>query len=195
MERGEDGSDVGNGKKQLQNKNKKVRSRGLFFEASLRPIPSESKISEEIKAIVVDLISQGMTLSQINDLPGMPSLVQIKRLAKNDKAFAEELNLAFECRAELLVDSMISIAEDSTYGTSQQDRLKFDLVKWIAASYNAERYASKSQVKNDHSGELTFLIKTGFDTISPVKIDKRDVKEIFDEKDKQIEDAKLLEEE
>lgn len=151
-----------------------------------------------ISTAITHLVGQGLSLSSISMLPGMPSVYQIIQWSKKHPEFRSALSTAKEARAEILMDSALEIASKSKFSTKDADKIKIDIASKIAAALDPETYGNKTKISGDANAPLSFLISTGItrpgDGLEPieVKLDKSDPAKLTEKKD-HLEEAEVEE--
>ena len=122
-------------------------------------------------------VMSGMTINQIQQLPGMPSMPTVFRWLIDDRKpeFREMYARAKEVQAELMADDIVRIS-DETEVTSvmtpegevdlkldatavARNRLRVDARKWVAAKLLPKKYGDKLGV--DHGGNINLTVNTG----------------------------------
>ncbi len=143
--------------------------------------------TDELGQIVAGFVAQNMSLSTIAQIPGMPSVLLVKQWIRREKSFAEIMKIAEEARAEVLADTALQVASDSKWQEAKSDKIKVDTALRLAAAYDPNKFASKSQVKSEHHETLTFFINTGFEhpgesrRLKPIDIEVRDPSTVLKE--------------
>jgi len=136
--------------------------------------------SAHIANKICALIMQKNSLTKICNMPGMPRLnTVIGWLADPKRAdFREQYYYARRVQAELLLDEIFDIADDTsndwkpTYDKNgeqngwkpdneaiQRSRVKIDTRKWFAAKMVPRLYGDRAQVDLDVTGDLAELMR------------------------------------
>lgn len=167
-----------------------------LFIITPRPI-KEIDLAEGRDQVVLGLIAQGMTLSMIAEIPGMPSVYDVKKWSRKSTEFRDAMKIAEEARAEILADNALQVADQSTWQTSKADVLKIDTALRLAGAYDPDKFGNKSKVTSEHHESMTFIIKTGIDHsgehmgLKPIVIEKEDPSDVLkreaEERKKQLE--------
>lgn len=130
---------------------------------------------------IAELVGQGMALTSVSSLPGMPSVYRIKQWKSEIPGFRDKLKIAYQARAEILADAALATADQSEWKTAKSDKIKLETAQWLAGAYDPETFGAKTKISGDPSAPLTFLIDTGIrregDTGTPleVKLDTSDL--------------------
>ena len=115
----------------------------------------ESMFSAEIAESICLQIAQGKSLRQICEVEGMPApstvcfWIQREDLAPG---FAEQYARARKSQAELMLDEILTLADDKTEDSNSR-RLRVDTRKWIMSKVLPKIYGDAMQLKHaDHEG-------------------------------------------
>lgn len=132
---------------------------------------------------VVDLICQrivdGMSLTDVCKLPGMPSYAVLCRWKRQEAWIEGALDQARRDRAEALRDQAVEEAMAADEDNAVPQRLKVDTLKW-AAGTDHERYNPKSKVDMTVTAPTQIIVQTGVDRtpiekdVTPAIEDKND---------------------
>lgn len=142
-----------------------------------KPKPTDQKLppgrpssyTPELAADICTRMAEGMSISKITKIDGMPHMSSIF-LWLSDKAkpeFSEMYARAREMRAEHIFEESLDIADDTddtlkdkdgkvigaNHAKVQRDRLRVDTRKWFLAKLDPRRYGERQQV--EHSGGVT----------------------------------------
>lgn len=112
---------------------------------------------EEIGALVYERMASGMSLAQISQLQEFPSYVTLCRWRRENKHFAMLASMAREQYADMLVDEIVGISDDSgndvkidSRGNERVDsdaiarsKLRITTRQWLAGKLSP-KYAEKS---------------------------------------------------
>jgi hypothetical protein len=119
--------------------------------------------TESFANIICQKIAEGATMSDIVKMKGFPSKGVLSLWRAEHKEFDDALKLARKMRAEGYADMVAEdisskdvIHKDSVPG----ERLKFDKLKWLAASNDPETYGQKQRVDSPGGG-VQIVIDTG----------------------------------
>lgn len=139
-----------------------------------------SSYTDELARKICLLIMEGKTLRAICDDPRMPNKTTITRWLAEPKfeAFREMYYYARRVYAELLMDEVIEIADDTsqdwmqTYDKKgepngwkpdneaiQRSRVRIDSRKWLAAKLIPRIYGEKLDIEHGVTSELADLIR------------------------------------
>jgi len=136
--------------------------------------------TEELGMMICGFIAQNTSMSVIASLPGMPSVLEMKRWLKTQPKFAELMKTAEEARAEILADNALAVAAHSQWQDAKSDKLRIDVALRLAAAYDPNKFAAKQKISSEHHETLTFFINTGFEhpgesrRLKPISIETRD---------------------
>ena len=126
-----------------------------------------SKFTKLMGQQICEYISEGLTLRQIQNLPGMPNKSQIMawqyREEPHFKIFQEQYDRALAIRAELWAEEIIDITDDGSndwmiregkdgeeqevinHEHIQRSRLRVDARKWLLSKALPKKYGEKVQ--------------------------------------------------
>ena len=139
-----------------------------------------SKYSDEVAREICERIMMQQTLNEIAADPKMPSKRTIVRWLADTRNvdFREQYYYARRVQAELYVDEIFEIADDSSrdfvtkYDKDgneyqepnnehiQRSRVRIDTRKWYASKMVPKIYGDKQQIDHDVTGDLAELMKT-----------------------------------
>lgn len=124
--------------------------------------------SDEVKAKVLDLIAEGLSLRDIARREGMPSPNAVQHWARTDDDFAVQYARAMEARMDVHAEEILEIADDATNDWMernnpdnpgwtangehiQRSRLRVDARKWLMSKLAPKKYGDK--LVNEHTGK------------------------------------------
>lgn len=118
--------------------------------------------SYEKALLICQLVKEGKTMKQIEDVPNMPPLHIISHWQRTDRMFAEELKIARRERAEVYHDKAMAIAEAAANGTIEKDAvpamaLAVKTFQWGAEKAKPDSYGNK--VTHEGSAEKPILMR------------------------------------
>jgi hypothetical protein len=99
---------------------------------------------------VLDLMADGMSLSAIGRLPGMPKPSTVLFWVQSDVAFAVDYARVKDVRAHVLADQALEIADDQTRDPNDR-RIAVDTRKWITGIMS-DKFVTKTKSDNTHAG-------------------------------------------
>lgn len=122
-----------------------------------RPTKYSEKIADEICRLIAN---SNRGLSSICKEPGMPDRATVHVWINKHKDFHNKYARAKEDQADFLAEEMLSIADDGTNDTTQNDfgkeienrewtnrsRLRVDTRKWIASKLKPKRWGDRLDV-------------------------------------------------
>ena len=138
------------------------------------------KYTDAIAQKICEGLMDKRSLSAICRDPGMPSLRTVTRWLADPRlaTFRENYRAARQVQAELLVDEIFEIANDTkddwkpTYNKKgeingykpdneaiQRSRVKIDTIKWYAAKMVPRIYGEHVDISHDVTGDLAELLK------------------------------------
>lgn len=125
------------------------------------------KWNQEARETIVDLIRVGMTLKDICELPGMPTLNAVKYWIREDDAFREAYFGAQREQASSFVELALrasAAADTPPEGVNpnawvNSKRLQADTLKWAAARLDPAKWGDKTEKFIKHDGNVTFEVK------------------------------------
>jgi hypothetical protein len=141
----------------------------------------KSSYTDAIARKICAQIADGTSLKKICSNPRMPSLSSIKKwlLQPGFEAFREMYYYSRRVAAELLMDEVIEIADDSAddwietfdkngkangwkpdHEAIQRSRLKIDTRKWLASKLIPRIYGEKLEVEHGVTGDLARLLES-----------------------------------
>ena len=160
---------------------------------------TEPTYSRAIGDFISKMVSQGILLSQLCELPGMPSLYKVKCWLRDHEEFNALMKTADAACAQFYADRAVMVASASQWQTAKSDTLKVETAKWAAERLNPEKFAPKKTPDAVTDNSVTYNIFTGWEDgnekIKNIVIDKRDPREIIEEENrkKNIVDAEIVE--
>jgi hypothetical protein len=95
---------------------------------------------------VCRLMAQGLSLTKICKIPGMPHINTVIVWRRKYSDFAAQYHMARLDRGDTLRDRAIDVAEKSTPWTVHADRLKVDTYKWAASKDNPRQYSDRVEL-------------------------------------------------
>lgn len=113
---------------------------------------------------IVQLISEGRTLSEISKMQGMPSSSVIAKWQKESEDFKSRVVEARKVRAERFHDAVVeasSITPHLDKDSIPAAKLHFEQLKWLSMVGDPTRYGNKTTIGGDSNAPVTFLVKTG----------------------------------
>lgn len=141
---------------------------------------------------ICQLVRKGYRMTQIAEMPGMPSVDIIAFWQRREKMFAEELRQAKRDRAELHYEKVLEIADQAldgvfpTQAAAASARLASDSYKWAAEKMYPERFGNKVVHEgNTEKPILMRVINTGINRQLPDVV----VQSIIEKSKEVIDDA------
>lgn len=131
-------------------------------------LPSKGTVSsvtvgafnKEIAIKVCHLVREGHTISQIANMPNMPTAATIYQWARAVEEFQIQLDYAKEDRAHVYFDKIIDQAESVTEASEVKvAALKIDTYKYLAEKTNKQSYGREKDVGG--VGNVSIIISTG----------------------------------
>lgn len=122
--------------------------------------------------LICERIMHGETISAICDDPAMPSYSAVCRWKRKHEDFAKNFEQAKKDRAERFHDKAVKVASDT-----DQDRVKFDALKWGAQVGNPAKYGPQTKVTGDTDAPVKIVVSTGIDRDNPPDIDVEEFKD------------------
>lgn len=113
--------------------------------------PPTALSDPEQRQRLLDLISQGFTITECAQLPGMPSAAQVAAEQARDSAFADAVSRARTCGAHWLAERGLAIVDavDVTSPTVKNDlykaKLRCDARFKLAAAWSPREFGSKAE--------------------------------------------------
>lgn len=114
-----------------------------------------TRLTDDLIDNIIDLLHTN-SLADICRLPGMPERTTFMRRLAADADLQKRYSAAIEVRADVLVDEIIQIADDTSQDTVmtengpkansewiQRSRLRVDARKWAAAKMAPKKYGDK----------------------------------------------------
>ena len=120
------------------------------------------RYSPELAAEICRLMSEGKSLRQVCELPGMPTRQSVLRWVEGNASFREQYQRAREALYDFLADEVIRLADDdsgdyfienrngeSVYVTNhaavQRSKLRVEARKWLLSKVAAKKYGDRPQ--------------------------------------------------
>jgi hypothetical protein len=132
-----------------------------------------SIFTDDVAAAICDGLAEGLSLRKVCSQPGMPSRDTVLRWIRNKPAFEEQYALARAFYADMLMDEMIEIADDSSKdwrmgrngpifnaGSVQRAKLRIDTRKWKLARMAPKKYGRMSRRRSDSAPQVEVEIRT-----------------------------------
>jgi len=112
---------------------------------------------------VCEMISEGMTISEIGKIEGMPPIQILYKWQREYPEFAEQLVFAKKQRAERRADKLMAIADQKTISEARVpgERLKKDIYQWGAEMDDRATYGKQTKVVGDATQPVVFQVTTG----------------------------------
>ena len=112
-------------------------------------------LSDEILSCAVELIAEGISLSDIAKQFGVAPGALLRRITRDEDGQRQYDN-ARKAAADLFESEMIDVIRAVTPKTAIADRTKIDGMRWICARRSPARYSERVQVDNLSSdGSMT----------------------------------------
>jgi hypothetical protein len=143
------------------------------MKAKPKRIGRPSSFTQEVADKLCVRMADGESLRTILREPGMPSLSMVFRWLEKNEAFREQYALARKVQAQLWVDEIIEISDDTSKDFTvdkngnevvngeaiARSRLRVDTRKWIACKVLPKIYGDK--IDHNHTGEIAqrFIIE------------------------------------
>jgi len=140
------------------------------------------KYSHAYGDFICQKIAEGLTMTELTELPGMPSLGIVTRWRAENPVFDEGIRLARKARAERVYDEIYD-SRDHEYATKeemQSAKLSFDKKKFLAGADDPDTYGAKSKVEGTGDVHVTIQVDTGIDRTPTIEVEKEDI-EIIEE--------------
>lgn len=134
----------------------------------------------EMSEAICDLVREGLTLTKISKLPGMPSSSVIFRWKTLHPDFMQKLDAAKIDRAEAYhdrVNEVIDKLDNVGPDRSPLESLKVQGLKWLAEVGNPDKFGKKTKISGDATQPITFVLDTGIHKQAPTKIEADLVRE------------------
>jgi len=103
--------------------------------------------AEDVLHMVCDQVADGMSLSEISKVEGVPYSVLWRWL--NAEGRMESYRVALEARADKEAHDVLHIADSATVEEVGVAKLRVDARKWAASKWDRERYGEASKVQMD----------------------------------------------
>lgn len=127
----------------------------------------------EIGEMVLDCIMHGMTLREIAEIEGVPSIPTLFKWLREEKEFFEQYGRAREVQADVFVDETIDIADDSRNDWIarksengeefvlnnehiSRSKVRIESRRWSAGKFHPKKYGDKQQV--EHTGAVNITV-------------------------------------
>lgn len=121
----------------------------------------------EIADKICEYVENGMALSRVCKLEGMPTPATVYRWLRNFPEFNEAYTRAKDTQLEMLAEEILEIADDGSEDKGnnlkvQRDRLKVDSRKFLLERLRPDKYGTRnrSEVSGPNGGPI------------PVEVDK-----------------------
>jgi hypothetical protein len=120
----------------------------------------------EIGNAICDLVRQGMTVSRISGISGMPPAGVVYRWLGANPDFRDKLEQARRDRAEVFHDKVLELVGDGDIHKEDVPGIKLavDTYKWAAEKNDPERFGTRKPDSESH-GPTVIMIDTGFNSI------------------------------
>lgn len=122
---------------------------------------------------IVQKYSEGLSVREISQLPGYPTVNAIYHQMYRDGAFKRMMKDARDLRGVVFEEKALAAANAADEKNVQSSRLKVDTFKWAAEVNNPEVYGKKTKIIGDPDQPIAFLIDTGIRREDPPKIEKK----------------------
>lgn len=103
--------------------------------------------AEDVLHMICDQVADGLSLSEISRVEGVPYSVLWKWLS--DGSRMDSYRLALEARADKEVHETLEIADCATPEDIGVAKLRVDTRKWAASKWDRDRYGESSKVALD----------------------------------------------
>lgn len=103
--------------------------------------------AEDVLHMICDQVADGMSLSEISKVEGVPYSVLWKWLSDGNRM--ESYRVALEARADKEAHDVLHIADSATVEEVGVAKLRVDARKWAASKWDRERYGEASKVQMD----------------------------------------------
>lgn len=103
--------------------------------------------AEDVLHMVCDQVADGMSLSEISKVEGVPYSVLWRWL--NAEGRMESYRVALEARADKEAHDVLHIADGATAEEVGVAKLRVDARKWAASKWDRDRYGESSKVALD----------------------------------------------
>ena len=91
---------------------------------------------------IVTLTGSGMLMSEIIELPEMPSRQAIYQWLRSDKEFAAAYQVAQHIAADIVEEQIAAIAKSTKRETAAADRVRLEALRWRAGRLHPSKYAA-----------------------------------------------------
>jgi len=115
---------------------------------------------DDFVSIICEKVGEGMSLSAVCRIPGMPGRTTIHGWILKNPSFRAAYEQAVALRGELLAEELEEIADepipDDLDGPSrsawiQRQRLRVDTRKWSASKLAPKRYGDRVEIESKHT--------------------------------------------
>jgi hypothetical protein len=118
--------------------------------------------SEWFRDNICNLLTQGMTLTQIARIEGFPPVYVMNNWYRTQPDYKEQTQLAREAFGDYCHDQVVEIAQ----GTKKKSdvpvsKLQIQAMQWAAERGNAARYGKSLSVKGDPEKPIQIVVDTG----------------------------------
>lgn len=116
--------------------------------------------------LICEKVASGLSISEICQLKGFPSIATLARWRAENPGFNEALTLAKKMRAEIYHDLVVrDMDSDETVSKDEVPgrKLKFDRLKWLAGVNDPETYGNRTKISGDSDAPLQIIVGTGID--------------------------------
>ena len=103
--------------------------------------------AEDVLHMICDQVADGMSLSEISKVEGVPYSVLWRWL--NAEGRMEAYRVALEARADKEAHDVLHIADSATAEEVGVAKLRVDARKWAASKWDRDRYGESSKVALD----------------------------------------------
>lgn len=118
--------------------------------------------SEELAQRIADLYTEGMPLTQICKIEGLPTYTTVSAWVKKHAVFREMLEAGRVARAVHFEEKALEAAEMPTGKDDvPQARLLYDAAVWAASVNDPVRYGKRTVVSGDPDSPLQLVVVTG----------------------------------
>ncbi len=136
------------------------------------------------KLICQHLLDGKMTLRDICQLPGYPSIGVVSKWRIEHAELDDAIEMARKMRGERYEDMIHDMAVNEKVIDKEHVpgiKARFDMLKWLASVSNKEKY-SPSQSSGKGEGGVTIILDTGIKRNEDIIVDEIEYKEVSDEK-------------
>lgn len=118
--------------------------------STVRPIGRPEIYTFELAKRICKLIAEGLPLTKICKMDGMPDYTTILEWLHEGNPHKEEFSWMYEKarqdQADTLADEIIEIADDARRDNVMAARLRVDARKWAAAKLRPRKYGERAEV-------------------------------------------------